>query len=59
MKIVKVKELKKKEIPSLYCSPLVPPETEAEALSWAKGKGVDVLYRFDRKMGTLYFVEAK
>ena len=56
---MKVKELKKKEIPSLYCSPLVPFETEAEAVSWAEGKGVDVLYVYERTNGTLYFVEAK
>ena len=58
MKIVKVKKLCKKEVPSLYCSPLVPPETEEEAVSWAESKGAKNLYVYERTMGKLYFVEA-
>lgn len=59
MKIVEIKKLTKKELPSLYCSPLVPPETEEEAVSWAEKYGVDTLYKFRQGKVWLYLVEVK
>ena len=57
MKIKVLTELKTKSLPSLYCSPLVPVESEEEAVSWAERKGADVLYRYDRHGQSLYLVE--
>ena len=59
LEIIKVMELKKKEIPQLYCSPLVPPETEEQAIAWASRLGAKKLYVFERTIGPLYFVEVR
>jgi len=59
LEIIKIKELKKKELPSLYCSPLVGLETEKQAIAWASRLGAKKLYVFERSIGKLYLVEAK
>ena len=59
MEIVRLKELTKKKIPQLYCSPLVPFETEEQAVAWASSLGAEKLYVFERTNGAFYLVEVK
>ena len=58
MEIIEVEKLTRKEIPSLYCSPRVIPETEEEAVSWAEKYGVKKLYKFEQAPGIwLYMID--
>ena len=52
MKIIKLEKMPKFE----WRSPLVPPETEEDAQVWAKERGVDVLYYYERHGKRLYLV---
>ena len=54
MKIIKLEKMPKFE----WRSPLVPPESEEDAQDWAKGRGVDVLYYYERHGKRLWLVEA-
>lgn len=56
MEIIKLKKMTKKELPSLYCSPLVPLETDEEAQVWAKSKGATCLYKYEGVLGTKYLI---
>ena len=55
LKIIEIKELKRSKLPKYYR--VAPHEVESEAVSWAEGKGADVLYKFVRTNGTMWLVE--
>ena len=54
MKVQKLKKLSKKQLPGLYCSPLLPPKNKAEAIRWAQKRGAEILYHFEE--GKLWLV---
>jgi len=55
--VKKLKSLSKKKLPNLYCSPLIPPRNEEEAVAWATKRGAKTLYYFPG--GKLYLVDAE
>ena len=55
MEIIEIKKLSK--LPKKYR--IAPYADEEDAVSWAKDKGADKLYRFRRTKGDMYLVEEK
>ena len=59
VKLKKIESMTKKDLPKSWRSPLAPPETEQEAVSWAEEQGADVLYYYERHRKKLWLIEGQ